>query len=89
MSKAKSKTNKTEPFETFPWMETECRNVETSTFYDKPHENPRFNELLDSDAFYRSRGANMIPVSQVPDNCKKCFFYYLPGKLFGKKINPK
>lgn len=80
-----------ESIETFPWMETEHKDSETVTIFNQPRldENSPFGSPSSRKGM-KSRGISSTFMSnEVPEDAKKCMFYYLPGVLFGKKLNPR
>ncbi|KAK8858212.1 hypothetical protein M9Y10_013313 [Tritrichomonas musculus] len=78
-----------ESIETFPWMETEHRDEEGMTCFYPPQLEGNSQVSTPGRSSIKSRGmTSTFLSSEIPDDAKKCMFYYLPGVLFGKKLNP-
>lgn len=79
-----------ESIESFPWMETEYKDSESVTLFYPPQLDGNSQLLSMSRRSIQNRGISSTFLSNdVPDDAKKCMFYYLPGTLFGKKLNPR
>ena len=78
-----------ESIETFPWMKTEYKDSDSITCFSAPQLEENSQISSPNRKNIKNRGiSNTFLSNEIPDDAKKCMFFYLPGTLFGKKLNP-